>query len=377
LSKCNINENLVLRCLDDVPVISAASNSHCEEFTSCYKDLCNNVNVKLAEECPRFEKAFANSTFGKVLGIWFDTQKMCWFYPESKARKVLLEILAIVSKPSCNLLEMQELLGCLNNFAQLMPFMNFFKKPLNDLLCACFENPDSATVVNDTVKQDLLVWAACIMDSVEGLPICNYYYAPPLTYKSLASDAAGVPFTGLYKGGVGVGCIGFDEQGVVISAFQFFWSKNFVSWKDNKEAEMGSKTTTLEILGVLCNVVLNLDLLFNQHVVLLTDNIACYYGWINKCVRDDVTASILIRCLGLLSAYLGSRFHIIHLPRLSNWEGQVVDRLSRKSTTTSWDRKLVESFGNQRLPVCLQDWLDHSAEDWNLPLRLLNEITNK
>jgi hypothetical protein len=61
------------------------------------------------------------------------------------------------------------------------------------------------------------------------------------------------------KGGVGVGCIGFDEQGVVISAFQFFWSKNFVSWKDSKGAEMGSKTTTLEILGVLCNVILNLE----------------------------------------------------------------------------------------------------------------------
>jgi hypothetical protein len=125
LSKCSINENLVLRCLDDVPIISSASNSHSEQFTSCYKDLCNNIKVKLADECPRFEKAFANSTIGKVLGIWFDTPKMCWFYLESKARKVLLEIIAIVGKPVCNLLEMQELLGFLNNFSQLMPFMNF------------------------------------------------------------------------------------------------------------------------------------------------------------------------------------------------------------------------------------------------------------
>jgi hypothetical protein len=131
-----------------------------------------------------------------------------------------------------------------------------------------------------------------------------------------------------------------------------------------------------KIVGVLCNIVLNVKCLYNQHVVFMTDNIACYYGWISKCVKEDVTASILIRCIGILAAYVGSQFHVVHLPRLSNWEGQVVDRLSRLSTTTHWDKRLVGSFGDQRLPKCLEEWLESPSEDWSLPVRLLDEISS-
>jgi hypothetical protein len=178
----------------------------------------------------------------------------------------------------------------------------------------------------------------------------------------------------LFEENVGVGCIGFSENGEIISAYQHFWKKSFVSWKDKKGAEMGSKTTTLEMLGVLFNVILNVKVLSNQHVVFMIDNIACYYGWISKYVKEDSTASIIIRCIGLLSAYLGSRFHFKHLPRLSNWEGKKVDRLSRRSSSTWWDKRLVSSFGTQQIPLCLQQWLTNPEEDWALPEKLLQEI---
>jgi hypothetical protein len=376
LSKCKIDPNLVHRCLDDVPIVSPANTNHCESFTVAYKELCAKVDVKLADDCPKLEKAFSNSTQGKVLGVWFNTNDLTWSFPLEKTSKLLSLVNVFLQKDECSLKETQELMGRLNDFAQLMPFMKFFNKPLNDMLRDCYESPSGKSVVSEVVKNDLWVWAACILGGEGGgYPICSYYYAPPLRYKSFASDAAGVPFTAIFKENTGVGCIGFNEQGEIISAFQYFWKFSFVAWKDSKGAEMGSKTTTLEMIGLLCNVLLNIDVIRNQHVVLLTDNIACYYGWISRSVKEDITASILIRCIGLLAAFVGSQFHVVHLPRLSNWEGQVVDRLSRSSTTTRWDRNLLASFKDQRLPRCLELWLESPSEDWSLPVRLLNEIS--
>jgi hypothetical protein len=168
LSKCNIDSCLVLRCLDDVPVVSPASADDCEKFTEAYKDLCAKVNVKLADDCPKFEKAFSNSTQGKVLGVWFDTNDLSWCFPVKKLSKLLILIDEFLNKDTCNLKETQELLGRLNDFGQLMPFMNFFKKPLNDMLSDCHESQCGTSVVSDVVKNDLLVWAACILGGKNG-----------------------------------------------------------------------------------------------------------------------------------------------------------------------------------------------------------------
>jgi hypothetical protein len=42
LSKCAIDSSLVLRCLDDVPVVSPACTNHCENFTVAYKATLGN-----------------------------------------------------------------------------------------------------------------------------------------------------------------------------------------------------------------------------------------------------------------------------------------------------------------------------------------------
>jgi hypothetical protein len=85
-------------------------------------------------------------------------------------------------------------------------------------------------------------------------------------------------------------------------------------------------------------------------VVFETDNMACYYGWDNKYVKGDMTASFIIRALCVPSAYLNCNIHVNQLPRLSTWETGVVDRLSRNTTTTSNYLRLVESFGNLKAP---------------------------
>ena len=62
---------LTLCRLDDVPNVSSVSNNGCERFTEVYSETCDDINVKLAPDCPNRDKAFRNEKEGKVLGIIF------------------------------------------------------------------------------------------------------------------------------------------------------------------------------------------------------------------------------------------------------------------------------------------------------------------
>ncbi len=75
LANCKIPLKLVHRQLDDVPVVAPKNSEWGIEFENAYCALCKLINVKLALNCPTFEKAFSNSTFGKVLGIFFNTYR--------------------------------------------------------------------------------------------------------------------------------------------------------------------------------------------------------------------------------------------------------------------------------------------------------------
>jgi len=85
-------------------------------------------------------------------------------------------------------------------------------------------------------------------------------------------------------------------------------------------------------------------------------------------------ATILIRALHLISAYLGTQIHVSHLPRKSTWDALLVDRLSREKSTTSQDKKLLKSFKFRKIPNCLKSWMSKPTEDWELPMALLSDV---
>jgi hypothetical protein len=55
------------------------------QFGAALKELCDDVNVKLAANCPERMKAFEHEHKGVVLGIGFDTKKLEWFLPADKS----------------------------------------------------------------------------------------------------------------------------------------------------------------------------------------------------------------------------------------------------------------------------------------------------
>jgi hypothetical protein len=363
---------LVFRCLDDVPVISPASSNDCANFSATYVDLCDDLNIELAKECPKAEKAFTNKTVGKVLGINFNSANLTWSYTETKISKVLIKISRAMDKKNLSLKSLQELLGSLNDFALLCPFMRSFKFALNE--CLRVASINKSCIVTENARSELKIWAACLMANKDGFPIPARPTPPPIFSSVFVSDAAGVPIPSEFHGNEGVGGIGFDSEGIIICAYQFQWTKDFISFIDSKGACMGSKTTSLEIIGILLHLVLFPSLFCDRHVIFKTDNIACYYGWDNRALKNDCMASIVLRAIAVISARLCCHIHFSHLPRLSSWEGRVVDRLSRKSTSSKWDCNLVSSFGSPAMPASLVHWLSHPSEDWSLPLKIADEI---
>ena len=370
IAKSKIPKSIIFRRLDDIPIVSPDHVSWCNDFTETFVNICSNINVKLAQDCPDNEKAFKNQKRGRVLGVDFDTSNMSWSYPEGKKSKCLSVIKEAYSKERISLLEMQKFMVSLGDLGQLCPFMKGFKKPLNDVLSYLQNDTAITAKIPPQGKKDLLVWAGMLSDKEGSLPIPHEPCEPPLACKVFTTDAAGNP-NGETNTGSGVGGIGLNAEGKIILAFQYIWNEEMIcDKKDSKGARFGAKTSTLEMAGLVIPFLLIPEEMSNQHLIFQVDNISCYFGWKNKSVKNDITASILVRSVLLISAYLGSCVHVRHLPRVSTWEADIADRLSRVHTRNSYDKMLLSSFSDLRIPKVFTDWLDNPIEDWDLPVKL-------
>ena len=371
-------KKFIHRALDDVPFVAPAHKDWCEKFSDRYVEICKSVGVSLAPNCPKFEKAFCNSTYGKVLGIFFDTKTLSWSLLADKKFKTLKCLKEIAESKTANLKQMQILMGRLNNICQMCQFMRIFLTPLYLVLKHLLSSPDAYCAIKSEVLNDVNIWIRFLTKKDDWLPICRMYYPPPLACKNFSSDAAGgtiLPEEGCF---LGCGNVGFDFSGRIVFAYQLFWPPGVLSWvTDSKGSCLGNKSTTLEMLGVILPFIVIPEQLVNQHVIVKVDNVACFFGWLNRHTSGDVMASILIRALHFVTAYLGCQVHFEHLPRKSTWDAHLVDRLSRSRTTTKNDKRLLSSFQFPAVPMVLWDWMCCPTEDWSLADRILNYVKYK
>lgn len=71
---------------------------------------------------------------------------------------------------------------------------------------------------------------------------------------------------------------------------------------------MGCKTTSLVLLDILLPFILTPEALAESHIVIKVNNVARFYAWENKNVKNDNITFIVIRSIVLVSANLGSVF---------------------------------------------------------------------
>jgi hypothetical protein len=78
----------VQRQLDDVPMVASRESKLTETFTTAYKDICKNLNIPLAPDCEKHEKAFGPSLYRTILGVQFDSETMEWSLSKEKEQSI-------------------------------------------------------------------------------------------------------------------------------------------------------------------------------------------------------------------------------------------------------------------------------------------------
>ena len=370
---------LVMRQIDDVPIVAPANTTWCQDFSLRYKSLCKSCEIELAPNCKMNEKAFENQVRGKVLGILFDSTDLSWSIPEDKCEKTLKSIREVFDSSEVSLIRMQKLMGRLNHLTQMCSFMQLFMSPLNE----SFKNipsdadPNTVLTVSPQGKKDLLVWAGFLLSELKWLPIPRPPTGPPLYRRELYTDAAGLPEMSQLHKGPGCGGVALYETGEIAFAFQHVWSKDFLLAVDTKGIKYGDKSTTLEAIGLLMPMILNPSFFRNQHVVVRIDNLGVVWGVLNKKAKEDSTATVIIRCILLLSAYLECKLHVEHQPRVSDWGSRLADRLSRLSSTSDSDHRLLANWNlSPLIPGCLSSWFRSPGPDYSLASDLLDHLSS-
>jgi hypothetical protein len=256
-------------------------------------------------------------------------------------------------------------------------FMKLFRMSVVDCIQGIESSAPATTQVkiSKEAKEDLRVWANFLMCPLKWLPISAGISEPPKWSREFVSDAAGLSDPLDFHKRPGCGNVAFDTDGTIIFAHQYLWPENFITnSRDEKGVRFGDKTTTLEAIGVIIPLLLVPELMSHRHVRVLVDCLGTMFGMQNKAARGDASATVFIRAAFLISGYLGCMLHVQHLPRISDWGALLTDRLSRSATTTTQDRKLLNSFNNRELPQCLVNWFHNPVSDNKLAYDLLNHV---
>ena len=378
-------KDTVFRILDDSPNVAAEGSGIAERFAREMRSLCKFINLPLAENCPKNDKAFELQSRGIVLGVGFDSSNMTWFLTEEKANRVIRRCLNAANSGHLDLKQTQQLMGSVNDFCQMCPLLRFHKSTGNGMLAKFNGNENILLPVTRELRDDLLTLAKAAYSSKLGLPIACEIGKPPLSVLTFYTDAAGASFS-ISKGKRvfhdqgerGLSCIGGTNLDDIWIWARLTWPVALLTeLRDSSGKFFGCKSTTLESIGLLIPFVAFPDQVQGRHILFKVDNIAVHYGWENGYVKYDSTANEILKCVHLLSAHLGVSVYVEHVPRMSDDMASLADELSRRESPKDHKlRKVLRESEERKVEGYLLHWLQNpSATD--LFTTLLNELMLK
>ncbi len=287
-----------------------------------------------------------------------------------------------LGKKACSLQDAQILHGKLSAFAQMSGFLLGFRFQLTTFLRKFEPEETGKKLIPQGLKEDLWVWKKVIYSSRLGLPLTEKLETPPLFPLNFVLDAAGAAFE--WEGGK---CKNISEPGDRgVASVKFFGDRpiyaSIIRWpthlltrdKGRSVAFFGSKSATLETVGLILPFVTNPAELVGRHIVLGVDNLSVVYAWRKRYCKNDPETSLLIRVLHVIEAYLHCKIYVTHVRRLSTRMATLADCLSRESTSKPDALVALEGVRVSRPWGTLGRWLENPVLNWNLPLEMLNDV---
>ena len=274
---------------------------------------------------------------GVVMGIGFDSSNLTWYLPEEKANRLVSRCIDLYNSKLVSLKQMEKVMGSVNDLAQMAPFVKFYKSSGNETLRSFKGDYNTFVQVGNKLKSDLLVISKIANTARCNMPIPTRPHAGPLTTLTFYSDAAGASYS-MVKGervyhsneSRGVACIGGDNLNSIWIWTRLQWPKEFItSQKDEQGKSFGSKSTTLECIGLLLPLISFPEKVAGRFIKFRIDNAAVSYGWANGHVKFDSSATEVLKAVNIAASYLGTKIYVEHVPRMSEDLAVLADKLSR------------------------------------------------
>ena len=240
-------------------------------------------------------------------------------------------------------------------------------------------------MVPDEMKSDLEVIAKVADTARVGLPIAEKTGQPGLAAITFYTDAAGASYTMVNKQrqyhdneGKGVACIGGTMMEDIWGWSRLSWPQQLLTGQlDEKGCSFGSKSTTLEAVGILIPLIVFKEKVSGKEIIFKIDNIAVSWGWQRGYVKGDKTASEILKAARHMAGLLGSTIYIDHVDRMSSEMASLADELSRreKSKNPEIAERLKRALYR---PVTgyLKRWLENPMAGEDVSYNLLKEIAS-
>ena len=163
------------------------------------------------------------------------------------------------------------------------------------------------------------------------------------------------------------------------------WGWTRLSWPekllttlaDENGVLFGHKSTTLESVGLLLPLLAFPGKVCGRNIVIRVDNIAVVYGWAKGLVKNEKTASEVLKSVQYLAGFLGVTVHVEHVPRMSDPLAKVADELSRKTENFEGrTNRMLKNAIHGDFESSLSEWLLNPCGD-SLCRLLINEAGRK
>ena len=353
------------KCIDDIPIVVPGERIDLlRRHLSQYKEICKRLNVKLSPMDAI--KGFEEAQTGEVLGVVFNTMDLTWRLPTEKnntlVRMLREVIISPVTKQSKEFWE--KITGKLNNFYQLWPAGKFFID--NFIKSVQLSGNDGWARPSRAVARDAKVWLAVLEGG--SLPIARKPAGPPPMHFRTFSDASG---EFLDTPSVGILIPAQFGLGPRVASWEF--PRGFLNMVDGVGKKCHRKTTTLEAIGMLSTILLAPDLLSGHSVVHVVDNIATCLAWNARRSTDDEWATVLVRAMGHVCAFLNIDLHTEWQIRRTDRYTEVVDNLSH-DCCQGLNMEEIQSYISEPcegFPEPLLIWMRSPWKDWSLGIRLV------
>ena len=174
----------------------------------------------------------------------------------------------------------------------------------------------------------------------------------------------------------GVACIGGESLQDIWCWYRLSWPAGLLTVVNNeKGCSSGCKSTTLEAVGLLLPFVAFPDKVKGRNIVFKVDNLAVIYGWYKGYVKNDKSASEVLKAVHYLSGMLGTTVNVEHVDRESNEMAELADVLSRRLDSRSdVSREALKAAKRGCVSGYLPEWLKNPTEGRSLCKELLTEL---